>query len=143
MIERTCDCPHHFPLCACAEGLRGSALRDRSRWLSALAGWPARVDPAEAKRVIAEHMRPPEGRSTSVGHGHGHASQADIPRLSPSEMHDLNSRMKECPHRKPTRECGCGGLAICGLDRQKIVNPNDCILCLIKNQGSPLPGTER
>jgi hypothetical protein len=44
-------------LCACFEGLTGPALLDRSRWLSSLAGWPARVDPAEAERVIAEYGR--------------------------------------------------------------------------------------
>jgi hypothetical protein len=55
---RSCSCPHGFPLCACFEGLTGVALLDRSRWLSALAGWPARVDPAEAARVIAEQGRP-------------------------------------------------------------------------------------
>jgi hypothetical protein len=55
---RSCACPHGFPLCACFEGLTGPALVDRSRWLSSLAGWPARVDPAEAARVIVEHGRP-------------------------------------------------------------------------------------
>jgi hypothetical protein len=55
---RSCACPHGFPLCACFEGLTGPALVDRSRWLSSLAGWPARVDPSEAARVIAEHGRP-------------------------------------------------------------------------------------
>jgi hypothetical protein len=141
MSERTCDCPHDFPLCACAEGLRGDALRDRSRWLSALAGWPARVDPAEAKRVMAEYGRPPDRPSTPAGDGLG--PRAQIPRLSPSAMYDLNSRMKVCPHRNPTRECGCGGLAVCGLDRQRIVNQNDCILCLIENEQTPIARSER
>jgi hypothetical protein len=57
-MVRTCTCPHAYPLCACAEGLRGSALLDRSRWLSALAGWPVRVDRAEAERVMATELRP-------------------------------------------------------------------------------------
>lgn len=51
---RTCTCPHGFPLCACPEGLTGRALLARSRWLSALAGWPGPVDPAEAARVLQE-----------------------------------------------------------------------------------------
>jgi hypothetical protein len=56
-MTRSCACPHGFPLCACAEGLHGTALLDRSRRLSSLAGWPARVDPADAARVLAAFGR--------------------------------------------------------------------------------------
>lgn len=55
---RRCSCDHGFPVCACDEAVFGSELLTRSRWLSHLAGWPARVTPESIAAVIAEHGRP-------------------------------------------------------------------------------------
>lgn len=52
-MSRDCKCEvtRDLPLCACHEGLWGKGLEQRSAWLSSLAGWPGRLDPA----VVAEH----------------------------------------------------------------------------------------
>ena len=60
MTKRTCDCPHPYPVCACAEGHRGRALLDRSKFASSLAGWPGPLDrPPSVAR--AEKPRVPLG----------------------------------------------------------------------------------
>ena len=54
---RVCDCPHDFPVCA-GDTIRGTALPQRSRWLSSLAGWPGAVTPEAAIAVVQETRRP-------------------------------------------------------------------------------------
>jgi hypothetical protein len=90
-LLRNCDCPHGFPLCACCEGLLGKALHDRSRWLSALAGWPARVEPASAAAILAAYGRP--------------IQDADRPAASPWPVRD-----QQMPPSGggAERDCGCG-----------------------------------
>jgi hypothetical protein len=75
--RRPCDCPHSFPVCACFEGLSGAPLEARSRWLSSLAGWPARVEflsAADVVRVYGRPAIPPESiaRANDCGCGDTH-----------------------------------------------------------------------
>jgi hypothetical protein len=58
---RSCTCHHNFPICACCEGLGGERLRDRSRFLSSLAGWPAKIEHVLAVKVLGEYGRPVNG----------------------------------------------------------------------------------
>lgn len=46
MTTRTCDCPHPYPVCVCAEGHQGAALVRRSKFASSLAGWPSPARPS-------------------------------------------------------------------------------------------------
>ena len=41
-------------------------------------------------------------------------------------------RMKACPHRTKRADCGCSGLAMCGLGKGRagLVNHRDCLDCL-------------
>jgi hypothetical protein len=44
----------------------------------------------------------------------------------------LMARMRECPHRTERTDCGCAGMATCGLGRglSGLVNHHDCLSCL-------------
>jgi hypothetical protein len=56
-MTRTCDCPHGFPLCCCAEGSTGVTLLLASRHASAIAGWPTRHLDPDAVRAHLERMK--------------------------------------------------------------------------------------
>ncbi len=91
MPFRVCSCPHRFPLCACVQGvgLTEQAVRDRSRLLSAQAGWPGRIDPVEAERILARY------RATGPTVKQDIPGWLALPRIKPaleSQGHD----------------CGCG-----------------------------------
>jgi hypothetical protein len=69
---RACACDHGFPLCACILGFTDAALVFESRRISSLAGWPARIEPGAAARVLAAELakgRRAEGHIGGCGCG--------------------------------------------------------------------------
>src|SRR4051795_1134557 len=94
MNLRSCDCDHGFPICACCEGISGRHLLARSRYLSALADWPAAVDPDKARAVLAEYGRPRESPDRVIAWPWPEPGMA------------LGSPPLEAGD---TRGCGCGG----------------------------------
>ena len=95
LMTRSCSCSHGFPLCACAEGLTGDALLARSRRLSSVAGWPARVAPEDAAWVIATQLRPQVSRPAEVDHAEDTPSWLALEKIRP-DVGDGG------------RGCGCG-----------------------------------
>lgn len=116
MTTRLCSCPHGHPLCACNEGLSGHALWRRSNWLSSLAGWPGRLDPA----AVAEHLAAVEAaRTRPIPSPAQSVNGADVP-------DDVRQAVETCPHRK-LPECGCSGYD-CTRDGRR-VGLADCLKC--------------
>jgi hypothetical protein len=46
--------------------------------------------------------------------------------------------VKQCEHRSPQTNCGCGGLATCGLGKGRggLVNVDECLSCVAEKGGA-------
>jgi hypothetical protein len=99
--QRECNCAHPYPLCACGEGLHGKALRVRSRRLSSLAAWPARVTDESARAVLAEFGKPDLASGPAPG-----PSVVTPPEWWPEGL--SFALFADAPPLKPDGGCGCG-----------------------------------
>jgi hypothetical protein len=63
---------------------------------------------------------------------HPPAPRPEPPRPALAATLALMSRMRACPHRTERTDCGCAGMATCGLGRglSGLVNHHDCLSCL-------------
>jgi hypothetical protein len=103
---RVCTCSHDFPICAGDEQLGGVRLLHRSRWLSSLAGWPARVTREEAAGVVASHGRPVLARQSPPSAPAGWPAGIDADEAA-RVIVEYGKPMTEAESGDTGGDCGC------------------------------------